>query len=109
MDDKIKVKIVGIASALFFAAIVVNFIPDSADVPLINKIAHSDSIKIYKTNFVDQSKEIYDILTEKSLKMKSNVIKSNKFSTTSDSDSITSINWIYEHLKAKMFSLLHKY
>ena len=92
MDDKIKVKIVGIASALFFAAIVANFIPDSADVPLKNKIAHSDSIKIYKTNFVDQSKEIYDILTEKSLKMKSNVIKSNKFSTTSDSDSITSIN-----------------
>ena len=43
MDDKIKVKIVGIASALFFAAIVANFIPDSADVPLINKIAHSDS------------------------------------------------------------------
>ena len=35
MDDKIKVKIVGIASALFFAAIVANFIPDSADVPQI--------------------------------------------------------------------------
>lgn len=106
MDDKIKVKIVGIASALFFAAIVANFIPDSADVPLINKIAHSDSIKIYKTNFVDQSKEIYDILTEKSLKMKSNVIKSNKFSTTSDSDSITSINWIYEHLKTRVIYFL---